>query len=330
VYYTGHGVYDEGHKNLLLTGSLKPNVKRGFNKEARANWDTAEKILRSNDVEGDVLTILDTCYSSNFSKSGKEDTRIFELLSACAIDQITTAPGPNSFTRVLIDALNELLKEFEGRSFTTFQVNQRILLDERRREMPSQLWSRLKYHERNIRLQPLKPLADRERKASKLRHPPRGYLTLRFALRDDSLNREQIEFLTRNLSKAFNNKQLVGLRRIDWLGLKPARTTHFGRAALAMFAISQWKKFLHKKKEEKFSQRTMDEIDLSMRISPERTESTLSSPTRKRTRDNLDDLPQAKRGSLIIPQPRDNPPSPPVSNSSRMEETVDVVIEDLS
>lgn len=315
LYYTGHGVYREDHKHLELTASLNPMVKKGFSKDARLNWNKAEDILRSDDVECDVLTILDTCYSSNLAKSGKEETRTFELLSACAIDSTTAAPGDNSFTRALIDALKELLEEFHDRPFTTFHLNQRILLDKRRHDTPSQLWFRLQHHERHIRLAPLKPEKDRERKASGLRHPPRGYLTLRFALRDESLNREQIEFLTRNLSKAFNNKALVGLRRIDWLGLKPARTTHFGRAALAMFAIAQWKKFLNRRREERASQRRVDEVefpaDMAAEVSP------VSSPMRKRTRDGFDDLPEPKREYLVIPQP----PSPPVSNSSRVEDT---------
>ncbi|KAF2001669.1 hypothetical protein P154DRAFT_403416, partial [Amniculicola lignicola CBS 123094] len=252
VYYTGHGFYREDQKPpyLELSGSTNLVVKKGLSRDARANWNKAEEILRSDDLEGDVLTILDTCYASNLVKSGKEDTRTFELLSACQFDITTAVPGDQSFTRALIDALEELVAEFADRSFTTFHLNQRILLNPNRRDTPSQLWFRLKHHERHIRLAPLKPEKDRERKPA-LRHPPRGYLTLRFALRDDSLNREQIEYLTRNLSKAFNNKALVGLRRIDWLGIKPARSTHFGRAALAMFAVAQWKKFLHKKQEER-------------------------------------------------------------------------------
>ncbi|KAF2868967.1 hypothetical protein BDV95DRAFT_578018 [Massariosphaeria phaeospora] len=318
VYYTGHGVFREDHKHLELTASLTPASKKGFSKDARANWSKAEEILRSEDVEGDVLTILDTCYSSNVAKSGKEDTRTFELLSACSIDGTTAAPGNNSFTRALIDALYELSKEYVDRSFTTFHLNQRILLDPRRHDTPSQLWFRLQNNERHIRLAPLKPEKDH---GAKMFAPPRGYLNLRFALRDEYLNREQIEFLTRNLAKAFNNKALVGLRRIDWLGMKPARSTHFGRAALAMVAVAQWKKFLNKKQEERLSQRTVDDVNLPADMS---VESTSSSPMRKRARDDLDVLPDPKREYLVIPQP----PSPPVSHSSYVEAEFDTASED--
>lgn len=316
VYYTGHGQYREDRKHLELTASLNPMVKKGFNNDARCNWNKAEEILRSDDVECDVLTILDTCYSSNLAKSGKEETRTFELLSACAIDSTTAAPGENSFTRALIDALKELLDQFGDRPFTTFHLNQRILLDKRRHDTPSQLWFRLQHHERHIRLAPLKPEPDRRRPAPGLSHLPRGYLTLRFALRDESLNQQQIEYLTMNLSKAFNKKALVGLRRIDWLGIKPARTTHFGRAALAMFAIAQWKNVLHRRREERLSQRPVDEVRFPVDVVEE--EELLPSPTRKRTREEFDDLPEpeAKRDHLVIP----HPPSPPVSDDLRVDD----------
>ncbi|KAF2106421.1 hypothetical protein BDV96DRAFT_507959 [Lophiotrema nucula] len=315
VYYTGHGVYMEHDQYLQLMGSTNLLSKRGFSPDAKLNWNEAEKALSADYIEGDVLTIMDTCYSSNLAKSGKEDTRTFELLSACAFDTTTAAPGPYSFTRALIDAMKELLVDSPSKSFSTFHLNQRILLDPRRRDTPSQLWFRKKHHERHIRLAVMEPERRRERTPSLLFNPPKGYLTLRFALRDDTLNREQVEYLTKNLSKAFHNKALVGLKRIDWLGLKPARATHFGRAALAIFAIAQWKKFLRKKKETRQSQRPVDDVHFP-RVSLERsqtTSSTQSSPTRKRTRDNLDDyLPDAKRGSLVVPQP----PSPPVSDQA--------------
>jgi hypothetical protein len=320
VYYTGHGVYHEDEKYLELTGSLRPTQKRGFQNEARANWNKAEEMLHSNDIEGDVLTILDTCYGSNVQKSAKEDTRTFELLSACGFDMTTAAPGPNSFTRALIDALKECLLEYKDRSFTTFHLNQRILMMPSRRDTPSQLWFRLKHHERHIRLAPLKPEDERPRKYS-LTPLPRGYLTLRFALRDESLSREQVEYLTRKLSQAFNSRLLTGLRRIDWLGMKPARTTNFGQAALAFRSIAQWKRVVRKSREERRRQRHMDEVDLPLDLSLDTSQdTTFSSPTRKRTRDFDGPLPSPKKGHLVIPKPHDNPPSPPVSDGSRMED----------
>ncbi|KAJ4300761.1 hypothetical protein N0V90_002849 [Kalmusia sp. IMI 367209] len=314
VYYTGHGVYREDLKHLELTASQRPAIRRGFSQEARCNWNKIEDILRNDDVEADVLTILDTCYSSNLVKSGKEETRTFELLSACAINLTTAAPGNNSFTRALIDTLKRLHDQYGEKGFTTFHLNQGISLDRRRHDTPSQLWFRLQHHGRHILLAPLKPQQDREKKARRLHPLPRGFLTLRFALRDESLTQEQIEFLTLQLSKAFNNKLLVGLSRIDWLGIKPARTTHFGRAALAMFAIAQWKRVVEKSRQARLAQRRLDEVRLPMESMSD--DSPTTSP-RKRSRDSLTESPEPgrKRDCLVITQP----PSPPVSDSSRAE-----------
>jgi hypothetical protein len=337
VYYTGHGVYREDLKYLEMTASLNPAQKRGFKNEARFNWNRSEEHLRSEYVEGDILTILDTCYSSNLQKSGKEDTRTFELLSACAIDATTASPGPNSFTRALIDALRELHIEYPDRPFTTFTLNQKINLNPIRHDTQSQLWFRLQNHERHIRLAPLKPPKNPLRTLS-LPRPPRGYLTLRFALRDDFLNQEQIDHLAKILSAAFSNTTIrLGLRNIDWLGLKPARTTHLGRAALAMFAISQWRKVVYKRRVERTRQQPSTEsapvipagtfLDSTTfsptQITPIDTfahrQPALPSPTRKRSRDGDDVLPEPKKekGLLVIPPNQGDPLSPPTPESSR-------------
>ncbi|KAF2263479.1 hypothetical protein CC78DRAFT_270147 [Lojkania enalia] len=309
VYYTGHGEYKDDQKYLELAGYLDSTSKKGFNIDARANWNKAEEVLCSDDIEGDVLTILDTCYSSNLVKSGKEDTRTFELLSACAFDVTTSAPGDFSFTRALIDALKDFLREDPNRSFTTSLLSQRINQNEIRRDQPCQLWFRMKHHDRHIRLAPLDPERERERKHSRLRQLPKGYLSLRLALDEDSLNQQQIEYLTKKLAKAITGKTFVGIKRIDWLGLKPARVTHFGRAAIAMISFSQWKKIVNRRREErgepKLGERHEAHSPTSVVSRP--ADSTTSSP-RKRLREEYNDfLPGAKQ--LRVPRL----PSPPIS-----------------
>ncbi|KAF1839785.1 hypothetical protein BDW02DRAFT_486233 [Decorospora gaudefroyi] len=316
VYYTGHGVYDDRRKCLELTGSLKNNplLHLGFRRNARATWNQAEDQLRREDVEGDVLTILDTCYSSNFVKSGRDGQKIFELLSACSIDQTTEAPGDNSYTRALIDAITVALDKEPEQPISTFRLFQDINRDSRRKDTPSQLWSRGKrthYNEPHIFLAPLKSKKSNALHQPRHRPKPKGYLTLRFGLRDSSLSQEQIEFMTRLLSKAFGNKALVGLRRIDWMDIEPAPpTSHFERVASIMRVIAQWKRVITKKKRERESQQTsqrrVDEITF-----PHSTEVASDRRSPKRAHEGLDELPDAKRQYLDTAQP----PSPPVSDS---------------
>ncbi|KAL5395876.1 hypothetical protein PMIN06_004352 [Paraphaeosphaeria minitans] len=265
VYCTGHGLYREDDKYLELTASLKPTVIQGLHQEARCNWNKIQEMLHDDDVDSDVFTILDTCYPSKVVKVGKEETRTFELLSACSIDSTTAAPGDNSFTRALIDILNGCT----------------ITLDKRRHGAPSHLWYLKQHHGRHIHLACLKPQKILELKARRLHPLPRGYLTLRFALRDESLTREQIEFLTLQLSKAISDKLLVGLSRIDWLGIKPARITNFGRAALALYAIAQWKRICERQRK-----RRLEEVRLPDHST---TDEPPTTTPRKRSRDSFTD-----------------------------------------
>lgn len=317
VYYTGHGQYNDRQKFLELTASTNPSDKRhGFKNEARANWNLAEENLRAEHVDGDILTILDTCYSSNLQKSGNDDTRTFELLSACTIDQTTAAPGPNSFTRALIDCLKKLLDEYKGTSFTTFHLNQAINQNPVRHDTPSQLWFRLKHHDRHIRLAPLKPPQQRDAEHSIVK-PPGGYLTLRFALRHRHLNQDQIEIFTRNLATAFlGTKKLFGIRKIEWLGLKPGRTTDFGRTALAIFYFKKWRKLVTKKVEEE-KRLYQDSRGIRVDIPSRKVAEPGPSSPLKRPREEDGSLPEAKKekGLLIAPA-EGSPPSPPISESS--------------
>ncbi|KAF2634567.1 hypothetical protein P280DRAFT_474521, partial [Massarina eburnea CBS 473.64] len=314
VYYTGHGVFRDDHKHLDFMASLTKTPERGLNKVPKCNWNAAEDILRSDYVECDVLTILDTCYASNLAKSGNEEGRVMELLSACAIDQ-TTSSGDNSFTRALIDALKQLLGENVDRAFSTHELNQLILRDIRRLDTPSQLWYRSQYTDRHILLAPLKL----QEKPPSLPQLPRSYLTLRFALRQEMLGRVEIEYLTSSLAKAFHKKAPVGLRRVDWVGIKPARITPFERAALATYVIKKWRNIVKKEREQRLSEAKVDEVRLPIEKmgvdSP--TPSPSPSPTKKRSRNGLEDVlePERKRGNLGI-----QPPSPPVSIFSPMED----------
>ncbi|CAO2656431.1 Nn.00g052340.m01.CDS01 [Neocucurbitaria sp. VM-36] len=318
IYYTGHGVYREDKKYLELTASINPSLGKGFTKDARCNWNKAEDKLKDEEVEGDVLTILDTCYSSNLVKSARGDARKFELLSAAPIDQTTARPGQYSFTRALIDALDELLRDHKDSPFSTFRLNQRINIDKRRTDTPSHLWSRVQsvqHNEQHILLAPLKPQKADALQQSTYRLSPKGFLTLRFGLRDASLSQEQIEFMTKTLSKAFHNKAMVGLRRIDWMEIKPAPPiTHFERLALVMFVITQWKKFLGRRKEERESQlqsqRRVDEITF-----PDGMDIDSTNSSQKRHHEGVDEMPEAKRRYLEAAQP----PSPPISDSSRID-----------
>jgi hypothetical protein len=296
VYYTGHGVYQKSTKTLELTGTQDPSKEKGFSNIARASWNMAEEQLRQQYVEADVLTILDTCYSSNLVKSSRQEEKKFELLSACYFDETTAAPGPNSYTRAFIDAAKSFLDNDPKRPISTFSLMQRINQDKRRIDTPSHLWGRSRNPQPNqehIFLTPLSPA-----KADALhQYRPRakGYLTLRFGLRDATLNQAQIDYMAKLLTKAWNNKESIGLRRIDCIEMKAAPPlSHFERVTSVLRVKAQWKKVIARNKERKQSQNSGNANSLM-----------------KRACEDADDPTPAKRQHLgPIP-----PPSPAVSDA---------------
>jgi hypothetical protein len=315
VYYTGHGVFREQDKPqyLQLAATINPSNVKGIRKDAHLSWNKVENILKSDDVEADCLAILDTCYASNATKSARQSSRKFELLAACAMDQTTAAPGKNSFTRSLIDSLTVLASTHGEKQFSTFNLNQCICKDPRRSDTPSVLWNPLP-NDQHIFLAPLIPAeapphSSASKQKSNIVRAPRGYLTLRLALRDPQLGQEQIEFLTLGLAKAFENKKLLGIRNMEWLGLKRAPISYFERAGLAMHAVAQWRKFVARRKAKREPEATLGELsttlgELSTTLgerSTARSAPTLEdaitplAPARKRGRDGTGDLPGAKR-----------------------------------
>ena len=178
IYYTGHAVYS-GKNYLEMCASA--NIEEGglLHKAARWDWNKAEEILRDDDVECDVLTILDIEIRSNWAGNKAVGTdfltsqardkaagidfltswvsdmvgeRAYEILSTCAFESITANPGPKTFTRALVKALKELVVEMGF--FTTFHLNERIILN---RNTPSLHSGRLRNYDQHIWLAPLEP-----------------------------------------------------------------------------------------------------------------------------------------------------------------------------
>ncbi|KAJ4384756.1 hypothetical protein N0V86_000358 [Didymella sp. IMI 355093] len=318
VYYTGHGVFREQDKPqyLQLAATVNPSNVKGIRKDAHLSWNKVENILKSDDVEADCLAILDTCYASNATKSARQSSRKFELLAACAMDQTTAAPGKNSFTRSLIDSLTVLASTHGEKQFSTFNLNQCVCKDARRSDTPSVLWNPLP-NDQHIFLAPLTPPetskhgADKSKQKSNIVRAPRGYLTLRLALRDEKLGQEQIEFLTLGLAKAFENKKLLGIRNMEWLGMKRAPISYFERAGLAMHAVAQWRKFVHRQKAARGEPSTLRGASSLMDVDA----TPLLAPARKRERDGTEHLPGAKRRTTGA----STPPLTPTFDISRSQ-----------
>jgi hypothetical protein len=164
LYYMDYDVYRKDRANF----EPQPNPEI-MDKDVRVNWNNVEKNL--NYSKGDVLTILDTCYSGPSVKTTtpaldtvKAEEKVYEALCPSSIYTTTATPNQYSFTRALLNALTELADEHGDTPFTTFDLNERILLDPRRKDHPSQLVFRSRNHGRHIRLAPLMVFKDNDQK----------------------------------------------------------------------------------------------------------------------------------------------------------------------
>jgi hypothetical protein len=263
VFYAGSSVRYQSTRRLELLPSLSSLTDRGAFTGGQINWYKTEDMLRSDEVDGDVLAILDTPYASNNEvghifneennyKGGDERTsRRFQLMAAC--DETTSGAENQSFTRALIDGMMRLLKDDSCPSFSTQKLHQSIEKVSARSGTTSLIWSLLPNKD-HIFLAPLEFSATRR---SKARLRGRGYLKLGLEIRDASLEEPQIEYLAGALS-ALLDKELIGLRRIDWLGFEPRKealmsfTEHL---SLRKSAAHQWKRIVAKKKQEAMDQR---------------------------------------------------------------------------
>ncbi|OCL11251.1 hypothetical protein AOQ84DRAFT_386966 [Glonium stellatum] len=280
IYYTGHGRWESVKEYLEFvptSGSSKPKG----NHVPVVEWNKVERQLLE-DVEGDVLAILDSCFASNIQKDSTEQTRTYELLAAAPIDKRTSAPGKGSFTSVLTEELRELLKKHRNQKFSTVELVQRINV--RKKKRPAMLWDRLGRHGHHVCFAPLntKDLEKREKSFQNIRE--NMSLTLRIALKEDNLTPVQIEKLAKRLPKAFKKAQVEPLQ-IHWMGLSrhPRRSMGMKEVAAIVRATSRFASMSSKREKNSVEE-----------ISPT---STASPITLKRTQDSLDSLesPNLKR-----------------------------------
>jgi hypothetical protein len=267
VYYSGHGVYMDLENYLQMRASMTRGYGSDLIQDAHANWNKVEEILRSEDVEADVLAIMDTCYSSDLTQRRpiasypapgavrSDQSRLFEVMSACGIDETTASPGPYSFTRALIDSLKIHLAENGDNPISTYQLVQRMNMKSRL-DTSSHFWPRVPDN-RHILLKPIK--SAQVQRYEKFRARVGGRLTLDFDLRDRYLNREQIEFLARALGTAVGNKRLVGLRSINWVGIAPVQQSPADNVALAKRTATTWKAIVAKKREQRLASSSLDQ-----------------------------------------------------------------------
>lgn len=175
-------------------------------------------------VEGDVLVILDCCYASDIQRNLTHGNKTYELLAASSRNNTTPRPGPKSFTRALMRSLRELLEDFSGNHFTTYDLLNKIslkrpiglepALHNRRFRIDTALPSR------HIRLAPHKAQNEGRTGGFPPHNADMAKLTLAFELDQRSLDKDKIEHLAKRLPAVFK-KAKIPLRRVHFRGIEP-------------------------------------------------------------------------------------------------------------
>ena len=178
---------------------------------------------------------MDACFAGNVSSTYHRDYEsTYEYLGACRKDQPTASPGDKSFTAALITSLNELLERPESQSFTTADLFRTIAEQRYRKNNPPLLASRVEKSDRRILLA---PKLSSEQKKYFDDAPVPIYLDLRIEIKQDSLDRDQVEDLAKRVARAVR-QSMVETRRVDWLRLASRKTSSFKTVARSMFLIS--------------------------------------------------------------------------------------------
>ena len=197
------------------------------------------------------MTILDTCFASNLQKNIASPGRCYELLAASHFNKPTAAPGPNSFTRALINSLRQLLEESKEHGFTTWNLVARIASQPERQNNPPYMVDLLGRWDRRIRLAPLNSNPVKRRRSS-AGTQSNYYLTLEFALNlpKKELNDKQIEGLTAQLPQAFKNADIT-LRDMNWLELRTPTPPTDVSSVVQLYStvyncVKQWRRMVKK------------------------------------------------------------------------------------
>lgn len=95
VYYAGHGTINENRQSVWCC-KRDPQY-------ASVDWSSIQSLF--DDALSDVLIFLDCCAAASSVNTSGNGTN--ETIAACGFERIAPPPGPHSFTKMLVEVLDE-------------------------------------------------------------------------------------------------------------------------------------------------------------------------------------------------------------------------------
>jgi hypothetical protein len=191
--------------------------------EPTCRWKSVETHLQ--DADADVLTIMDSCYAAAvINKNNRRVERSFETLAAA--HEYTRQPGPESFTRALIDSLTDLHVEPVDTirpPFDTSRLHDRIMRRMRTMRRKHHIPPLLNRNEnRNARHICLAPLSKNELQPLRQADRTKGILHLQVVFeKNRELNMEETTRLASSLAQAAKKTNL-NITTLDWVVFEPS------------------------------------------------------------------------------------------------------------
>ena len=140
------------------------------------------------------------------------------MLAACGVEGVTAAPGPRSFTSVLVASLCDLAQETDGAPFSTWQLLQHINLRRSARHQ-SFLLNRMQNFDRHISLSPLPLRGTKRRNPFDEGNNSTCAVTLRFSFGCSGLTPGAINELATHIPKALRSAK-APLKKIECLAFE--------------------------------------------------------------------------------------------------------------
>ncbi|KAF9640809.1 hypothetical protein BFW01_g12615 [Lasiodiplodia theobromae] len=141
----------------------------------------------------------------------------------------------------MIESLKECLNENGDKPFSLWKLSSKINEKQYRRQNPCFPHDRLKKHDRQIELAPLKEKRSKkdDNKMVLTQRASGADLTLCFALGFNPVTQDHIEKLARGLPQAFETAGLM-LQRIDWVNLEQRPPVDFKSTVSALNVAHRW------------------------------------------------------------------------------------------
>ncbi|CAG8962190.1 hypothetical protein HYFRA_00005241 [Hymenoscyphus fraxineus] len=199
IHYGGHGWIDDSHDNQSVWAAESHHTA------ANLRWSDLQRELKKHTSE--VLVLLDCCFASQAARGSKSPIpNNVELFAACGMSAKTLAPGPHSFTSLLIQEISESIGSDGSTKVSELHKSMASKYSQLKQ---SAVYYPLSGPKASITLQPRAGFSDRTPPTP----PEAGSVTIRISLSKLEQLNEVVDWLKLNPPSTISNVRIEQLRQ---------------------------------------------------------------------------------------------------------------------